>query len=307
MKNIETKWLQDFLTLAELKNFSHAAAVRNVTQPAFSRRIKSLEAELGLVLIERSKTPIELTLCGKQFKTTALSILQQIDEEVSRLAGSSFDGRHTVRLSAAHSISISLLPKLHSCLLDPQLNTRLSVVANEVDDAVELLIDGKCDFLFSFYEDRLQVAPYRSIYLGRSYLYCVSAVDENGEVLFDLANSDDVPCLDYTPESYMGRALHRANSKLTNNTVCSSSMTDFIKALVLQGKGISWLPDYAIKDELASGQLKILPQREPVALDLYVYRYYSKLHSSCETMWNELSKICPISELTGQSLLDVSQ
>ncbi|MEI8632051.1 LysR family transcriptional regulator [Vibrio sp. PP-XX7] len=43
MKNIETKWLQDFLTLAELKNFSHAAEARNVTQPAFSRRIKSLE------------------------------------------------------------------------------------------------------------------------------------------------------------------------------------------------------------------------------------------------------------------------
>ena len=303
MKNIETKWLQDFLTLAELKNFSHAAAVRNVTQPAFSRRIKSLEAELGLVLIERSKTPIELTLCGKQFKTTALSILQQIDEEVNRLAGSSFDGRHTVRLSAAHSISISLLPKLHSCLFDPQLNTRLSVVANEVDDAVEQLIDGKCDFLFSFYEDRLQVAPYRSIYLGRSYLYCVSAVDEEGKELFDLANNDDVPCLDYTPESYMGRALHRSKSKLTNNTVCSSSMTDFIKALVLQGKGISWLPDYAIKDELASGQLKILSSREPVPLYLYVYRYYSKLHSSCEAMWNELSKICPIKELTGESLL----
>ncbi|OLQ72860.1 transcriptional regulator [Photobacterium proteolyticum] len=299
MKNIETKWLQDFLTLAELKNFSHAAAVRNVTQPAFSRRIKSLEAELGLVLIDRSKSPIELTLCGKQFKTTAQSILHQIDEEVSRLAGSSFHGRHTVRLSAAHSIAISLLPKLHSCLFDPKLNTSLSVDANEVDDAVELLIDGKCDFLFSFYEDRLQVAPYRSIYLGRSYLYCVSAVDENGEALFDLANNEDVPCLDYTPESYMGRALHRANGKLTPNTVCSSSMTDFIKALVLQGKGISWLPDYAIKEELASGQLEILTEREPVPLDLYVYRYYSKLHSSCEAMWNELSRISPMKELSG--------
>ncbi|MGF1757000.1 LysR substrate-binding domain-containing protein [Photobacterium sagamiensis] len=299
MKNIETKWLQDFLTLAELQNFSHAAAVRNVTQPAFSRRIKSLEAELGLVLIDRSKSPIELTLCGKQFKTTAQSIIHQIDEEVNRLAGSSFHGRHTVRLSSAHSVAISLLPKLHSCLFNPKLNTSLSVDANEVDDAVELLIDGKCDFLFSFYEDRLQVAPYRSIYLGRSYLYCVSAVDENGTPLFDLTQNDDVPCLDYTPESYMGRALHRANAKLTSNTVCSSSMTDFIKALVLQGKGISWLPDYAIKEELASGQLKILTEREPVPLDLYVYRYYSKLHSSCEAMWNELSKVSPIKELTG--------
>jgi DNA-binding transcriptional LysR family regulator len=299
MKNIETKWLQDFLILAELQNFSHAATVRNVTQPAFSRRIKSLEAELGLVLIDRSKSPIELTLCGKQFKTTAQSIIHQIDEEVSRLAGCSFLGRHTVRLSAAHSISISLLPKLHSSLFNPKLNTSLSVVANEVDDAVELLIDGKCDFLFSFYEDRLQVAPYRSIYLGRSFLYCVSAVDESGNALYDLANNDDVPCLDYTPESYMGRALHRANSKLTSNTVCSSSMTDFIKALVLQGKGICWLPDYAIKEELASGQLKILTEREPVPLDLYVYRYYSKLHSSCEAMWNELSQVSPIKELSG--------
>ncbi|MEJ2766543.1 LysR substrate-binding domain-containing protein [Photobacterium sp. MCCC 1A19761] len=298
MNNIETKWLKDFLILAELKNFSQAAAVRNVTQPAFSRRIKSLETELGLELIDRSKTPIALTLSGKQFKTTAQSILQQLDEEVSRLAGSSFHGRHSVRISAAHSMAISILPKLHSCLFNPALNAQLSVVANEVDEAVELLIDGKCDFLFSFYEDRLQVAPYRSIYLGRSYLYCVSAVDAQGEPLFDLEHNDTVPSLDYTAESYMGRALHRANRKLTPNTVCTSSMTDFIKALVMQGKGISWLPDYAIKDELAAGKLQILTAREPVPLDLYVYRYHSRLHASCEAIWQSLSKMSPIDGLT---------
>ncbi|UTV29365.1 LysR substrate-binding domain-containing protein [Photobacterium atrarenae] len=298
MKNIETKWLQDFLILAELKNFSQAAAVRNVTQPAFSRRIKSLESELGLELIDRSKTPIALTLNGKQFKTTAQSILQQLDEEISRLAGSSFHGRHSVRISTAHSMAISILPKLHRCLFNPALNAQLSVVANEVDEAVELLIDGKCDFLFSFYEDKLQVAPYRSIYLGRSYLYCVSAVDAQGNPLFDLAQNDAVPSLDYTPESYMGRALHRANRKLTPNTVCTSSMTDFIKALVMQGKGISWLPDYAIKDELAAGKLQILTAREPVPLDLYVYRYHSRLHASCEAMWQAMSKMSPIDGLT---------
>ncbi len=293
MKNIETKWLQDFLTLAELQNFSQAATARNVTQPAFSRRIKSLEAELGLVLIDRSKSPIELTLCGKQFKTTALSILNQLDDEVSRLSGSLMSGKHTIRLSAAHSIAISLIPKLNQSLFAPELNARLSVIANEVTQAAELLIDGKCDFLFSFYEERLQVAPYRSIHLGRSYLYCVSATDENNNALYDLSN-DDVPCLDYTPESYMGRAIHRANITASANSICSSSMTDFIKALVLQGEGVSWLPDYAIKDELASGQLKILPQKEPIPLDLYVYRYGSKLHPSCEALWQKLSQASPI-------------
>ena len=44
MKNIETKWLYDFLTLEACRHFSQAAKERNLSQPAFSRRIKALEA-----------------------------------------------------------------------------------------------------------------------------------------------------------------------------------------------------------------------------------------------------------------------
>lgn len=39
LHNIETKWLYDFLTLEKCRNFSQAAVSRNVSQPAFSRRI----------------------------------------------------------------------------------------------------------------------------------------------------------------------------------------------------------------------------------------------------------------------------
>jgi len=298
MNNIETKWLRDFITLAELGSFSQAASARNITQPAFSRRIKSLESELNITLIDRSKTPIELTKSGKHFKTTAESILYQLDEEVDRLAGSSVQGRHTVRLSAAHSISIGILPQLHDCLFSPDLNTSLAIDANEVDDSIELLIDGKCDFLFSFYDDRLQVAPYQSIYIGRSLLYCVSATDENGDALFNTKLDSHVPCLDYTPDSYMGRALNRTQIKLSDNTISTSSMSDLNKEFVLQGKGISFLPDYIIKQELEQGKLVILDEIQPVPLDLYVYRYVSKLHSSCEAIWKKLIKACPIKELS---------
>ncbi|HDL3295779.1 TPA: LysR family transcriptional regulator, partial [Mannheimia haemolytica] len=38
MKNIETKWLEDFLTLEECRHFSQAAEKRNLSQSAFSRR-----------------------------------------------------------------------------------------------------------------------------------------------------------------------------------------------------------------------------------------------------------------------------
>ena len=50
---MELKWLEDFVSLAETLNFSRSADERSVTQPAFSRRIRSLETWLGADLDDR--------------------------------------------------------------------------------------------------------------------------------------------------------------------------------------------------------------------------------------------------------------
>ena len=60
--NLESKWLEDFVALATTRSFSQAAQKRFVTQPAFSRRIRSLENMLGLTLVNRACTSIELTV-----------------------------------------------------------------------------------------------------------------------------------------------------------------------------------------------------------------------------------------------------
>ena len=51
---METKWLEDFVSLAETRSFSRSAQLRHVTQPAFSRRIQSPEAWAGTDLLDRS-------------------------------------------------------------------------------------------------------------------------------------------------------------------------------------------------------------------------------------------------------------
>ena len=61
MKNIETKWLYDFLTLEACRHFSQAAEERNISQPAFSRRIKALESAVGVLLFDRTTSPLQLT------------------------------------------------------------------------------------------------------------------------------------------------------------------------------------------------------------------------------------------------------
>ena len=54
---METKWLEDFVSLAETHSFSRSAQLRHVTQPAFSRRIQALEAWAGFTWWTARLTP----------------------------------------------------------------------------------------------------------------------------------------------------------------------------------------------------------------------------------------------------------
>ena len=64
---MDTRWLQDFVTLSEVRNFTRAAELRNLSQAAFSRRIQSLEQWLGARLIDRNAYPTQLTDAGERF------------------------------------------------------------------------------------------------------------------------------------------------------------------------------------------------------------------------------------------------
>ena len=57
--------LQCFVALVDTERFTAAAELMFMSQPSFSRRIKELEAELGLLLVERSTRRIRITEAGK--------------------------------------------------------------------------------------------------------------------------------------------------------------------------------------------------------------------------------------------------
>ena len=75
---VDQKLLEDFLSLCRHRSFSHAAQERNVTQPAFSRRIRALEEWLGVVLFDRTALPVRLTAQGEQFLPVARDIVDRM-------------------------------------------------------------------------------------------------------------------------------------------------------------------------------------------------------------------------------------
>ncbi|WP_257283614.1 LysR substrate-binding domain-containing protein [Endozoicomonas sp. SESOKO1] len=299
--NLETKWLEDFLALAELRNFSRAAQFRNVTQPAFSRRIRSLEHSLGVELIDRATTPLALTPEGRLFHTTARNLLRQMEDGLHQLKGQNGVGPQPLDFAAAHSLSVTLLPELIQTMSNDGHVLRSRVESIDVDLAVEALQEGRCDFLLAFDIEALMQPPFLSLSLGNTELRPVCAPDADGLPRFKPDQAEPVPILGYSPAAFMGRQVNgllRAINDLPRfQPVMESSLTNLLKVMALNGSGIAWLPGYAIVDELASGQLVdfVNPEKHQEywgSVEIKLYRNDVRLHAGAERFWSSLRKRC---------------
>src|SRR5450830_1645090 len=135
LMNLESKWLEDFSALAATRSFSQAAERRFVTQPAFSRRIRSLEAALGLTLVNRSRTPVELTAAGQLFLVTARTVVEQLGEVLRHLHHLEGGQGEVMQVAAAHSLALGFFPRWIAQLRNEGLNIATRLVATNVGDA----------------------------------------------------------------------------------------------------------------------------------------------------------------------------
>ncbi|MGL5094233.1 MAG: LysR family transcriptional regulator, partial [Planctomycetia bacterium] len=83
---MELQQLRYFLKVAEVENFTRAADVLAVSQPALSRAVASLEAELGRPLFERQGRRLALTDAGRLFLMRTKQIVSLVDDAKAEIA-----------------------------------------------------------------------------------------------------------------------------------------------------------------------------------------------------------------------------
>jgi DNA-binding transcriptional LysR family regulator len=79
---MELRHVRYFLAVADELHFGRAAARVHVAQPALSRQIRALEAEMGLTLFVRDRRRVALTSAGTAFLDQAKSLLEHVDRAV---------------------------------------------------------------------------------------------------------------------------------------------------------------------------------------------------------------------------------
>ncbi|CAE6953829.1 LysR family transcriptional regulator [Pseudomonas marincola] len=293
--NLESKWLEDFVVLAATRSFSRAAEKRFVTQPAFSRRIRSLETVLGLTLINRSCTPIELTEAGQLFLVTARSMVEQLSEVVRHLHNLEGKQGEVLQISAAHSLTLGFFPEWIARLRREGLPLNTRLVATNVGEAVHSLREGSCDLILAYYDPdaALQMDPeiFPSLHMGRTEMLPVCAVDGQGQALFDLDSGQTVPLLAYTAGAFLGRSVNLLlrQRALRSVTVYETAMADSLKSMALQGMGVAWVPRLSVTAELARGELVVCGGESWQApLEIRLYRCALVRKAAVRLLWRKL-------------------
>jgi DNA-binding transcriptional LysR family regulator len=301
--NIETKWLKDFIMLAQTRNFSKAADLRHVSQPAFSRRIKALENKVNCKLVNRLHQPLQLTLSGELFLNRAEKILAELNLLSEELQQQGL--RTPLIFSATHTLSIGIFPSIveHINKLPFSLDTQLKIA--DADDCANLLKQKHCDYLLAFSDPLLDAFHNDSILLAKVKLLPVCQANEQGEPIYQLSQySNTIPYLAYQENIYLDRIVNKLLKDIKHQTyfnkMLMSPMADSLKMMALKGLGVAWIPEFSLVSELASQQLVIAggEQWQPeLSLRLYRAKKMHNTHSFQEKIWhhfNDLTLQSPI-------------
>lgn len=245
--------LRYFVTAAENRSFSKAAAKHFISQTAVTQQIQALEESLGVTLFDRSTRPIKVTPAGNLFLVDAKAILERVNYSINRVQEASVGFVGNLRIGYTKGYERSKLSNTLRAFHDKYPNVLISCYRCDTDTLATGLQNNEFDIIFTWdstelSKDRsiaahvierspLVVALYNSHpFSGRTFLKRSELRSE--DILF-MTHSRDA---DSIGDRHFYELYYKAGYK-PNITFRSNDM-ESILMMVAAGEGISVLPGY---------------------------------------------------------------
>ncbi|GIM28462.1 LysR family transcriptional regulator [Clostridium polyendosporum] len=140
--------LEYFRKVAETENFTAAAALVSVTQPALSKAISKLEAELNVSLFERNGRNVKLTSFGEAFLKHANIALLEVEKGIRELQAMANPDKGIISIASTYCIGTYFMPFIISGFLNSCPCTKFQFNHESTPEILNDLKDGKIDLGF---------------------------------------------------------------------------------------------------------------------------------------------------------------
>lgn len=303
---MDFSWFRDLGNLAQTGNFSQAAELGNISQPAFSRRIKAIEGWVGVTLVDRSKHPVALTSAGLQMLEAGQQALTRLETERTQIReAQSLPDNYVVTFGAQHSIGWRFYPAWLQAFEEAYGPIISRLRADDLPNCLGDLRQGEVDFVIA-YDSAFSksVAPnsgFESVLIGQDKLIPVCKCRSDGAPLFtfDGKTSLEIPYLRFGANAPIGHHIepllekHALEGAL--RVVYENSMAGALRIRAREGTGVAWLPRSLVEPDITAGLL--VQTGEPsweIELQIRLHRLRGNANQLTRKIWAFLSVREPV-------------
>lgn len=256
------EWLEDILAVLETGSFNRAAEQRLLTQPAFSRRIKSIERYVGVDLFDRTRKPAQLKKAVRDQQQRMQELAAGLRDLTYEFKRQDRETHKQIVIASQHAIAATVAPDLVRRLsADKDISIRLRS-ANR-DECYAMLVTKQADIALMYRtasdplptsEDFLEEVEVKS-----ERLVPVIARSELQSFEKDLAGGE-LAVVAYPADVSLGQVLIQEIFPAVGGVdfirkKAETALTLAALQMALSGVGVAWIPQSLAANELATGSL----------------------------------------------------
>lgn len=250
--------LRIFVVVADTGKMSLAAEKLHISQPSVSQAIRELEEYYHFKLFERLSKRIYITERGKAMLDYARHITDSFDKMEEYALDAST--QNIIRIGASVSVGTFLLPKLVSLLEEKVSGVDIRVNVNNTSVIESMVLDNTLD-----------IAIVEGIVHNTALLQKPIADDELVIVAgrtHPLFKQDTISIEEFTAQNLISRESGSSDRNqfeqfmlekgIQMKSTWKCTNTETIKQALFLGKGLAIMSEMLVRDEVASGEFKIL-------------------------------------------------
>ena len=256
--------LEVFYLVVKKGSCTKAAEELNVTQPAVTIQVKSLEKSVNLKLIQHFGEKIQLSEAGELLYQFAEKIFDLVSEADEKMRDFKRLMKGTLQIGTTKNYAPYIMPSLLTAFQARFPNIRVILDEGNSEDMARSVLDMKNElaFICQINIDR----RLKSIFFSTVEFVLVASpqhrFSQKGSISFMELNGEPVILREKGSGSRAAILRRFDLYGIRPSVIIEASSLDFIVKYVKQGKGISFMFEPDIKEELEKGFLKVIPIEE---------------------------------------------